>query len=304
MRRSIDLFQGAIARDPGFARAHSNLAAAYVLLPAYAEEVSEVAFPMASEAALQALTIDETLAEAHAVLAEINRAKWAWTDAETAFFFATSLDPNEPTPRHWYSTHLRESGRLQAALEQALLALELDPDSPVINANMAEMYYVLGRDEEAIRYAELTISLGFWRDLNGLKAAVYLRREQWDAARTELTQWFPAEPGAADAYVRTVKTGQGVVEISAQMAGQPTPGNERLVALAVLRQWDLVFDIAEQLSDDRTLVISNLWAPELAELRRHPRFATLVERIGLLDYWKRYGWPDNCTPEDGGFSCS
>src|SRR5210317_399818 len=93
IRVAIELFQSALGRDPGFGQAYAGLATAYVLLPTYADESPEEAFALASEAAIKALTLDATLAEAHAVLARINYANWNWTDAETGFFAAAGLQP-------------------------------------------------------------------------------------------------------------------------------------------------------------------------------------------------------------------
>ncbi len=161
IEESVELFQAALARDPGFSRAYSNLAAAYVLIPNYSHEPSEVFFDLASEAAYQALTIDETLAEAHAVLARISDDRWSWSDAQTGFYFATSMDPSEPTAHHWYSLHLSSVGRFEAALEEARLAVDLDRNSAVIQANLSMVLGAVGMDaqaEQAMAHAEI---LGF-----------------------------------------------------------------------------------------------------------------------------------------------
>ena len=90
--------------------------------------------------ARQALSIDPNIGEAHAVLAQINAERGNLLDAESGFFFAISLEPNEPTPHHWYSILLAQVGRLDAALEQARRAQELDPTSPILASNLANVY--------------------------------------------------------------------------------------------------------------------------------------------------------------------
>jgi len=128
LEQSIGYFQKAISRDPGFARAYANLAAAYVLLPDYSEADATPVYSKASEAALKALTIDETLADAHAVLARISYRQWAWNDAESGFYFAVSLSPGEPLAHQWYAQHLAAVGRLNAAVQQRQLAQALNPE--------------------------------------------------------------------------------------------------------------------------------------------------------------------------------
>ncbi len=73
------------------------------------------------------LSLDPKIGEAHAVLAQINSERGNLLDAESGFFFAISLEPNEPTPHHWYSILLQKVGRLDAALTQARRAYRARP---------------------------------------------------------------------------------------------------------------------------------------------------------------------------------
>ncbi|MBK7902601.1 MAG: hypothetical protein IPJ97_06265 [Proteobacteria bacterium] len=192
LRRAIELYQSALARDPGFARAHAALASAYVVLPGYSSEDGdeEKYLPMAEQSARQALALDPKIGEAHAVLAQINSERGNLLDAESGFFFAISLEPNEPTPHHWYSILLQKVGRLDAALEQARLAYELDSSAPVNVTNLANAYLMRGDDEQALRYAALARDLGSGTGgSESVEAVVAMRRGKWDdAKRLLLTQ--------------------------------------------------------------------------------------------------------------------
>ena len=77
------------------------------------------------------------------------------------FFFATSLDPSEPTAHHWYSIHLGSVGRYQAALEEARLAADLDKKSAVIQANLSITLHAVGLNEEADAALARAEALGF-----------------------------------------------------------------------------------------------------------------------------------------------
>ncbi len=162
LRRAVELYQSALARDPGFARAHAALASAYVVLPGYSSEEGdeEKYLPMAEQSARQALALDPKIGEAHAVLAQINSERGNLLDAESGFFFAISLEPNEPTPHHWYSILLQKVGRLDAALEQARRAYELDPSAPILASNLANVYLMRGDDEQALKFSKLASELG------------------------------------------------------------------------------------------------------------------------------------------------
>ena len=118
------------------------------------------------------------------MLAQINAERGNLLDAESGFFFAISLEPNEPTPHHWYSILLQKVGRLDAALTQARRAYELDPSSPIIAANLAScVSHASARMNRPLRYAKLASELGLSKGQSGIEATVAMRRGNWDEAR-------------------------------------------------------------------------------------------------------------------------
>jgi TolB-like protein/Flp pilus assembly protein TadD len=321
IRSAIDLYQAALARDPAFARAHAALGSAYVVMPGYTEEKGdeERYFHMAEESARQALALDPKIGEAHAVLAQINSDRGNLLDAESGFFFAISLEPNEPTPHHWYSILLQKVGRLDAALEQARRAYELDPSSPIIALNLANAYLIRGDDEQALRFGRLAQELGLGRRGNsGIEATVAMRRREWDKlqqllmAETELPEVLRSKVALyVEALADPAKRPQAVRELQA-IDPQQKPQGELLMAYLELGQPDLAFRIMnDSLDRDRlawlhTWDMMHAWAPENAAFRNDPRFARIAARIGLVDYWKQYGYPDRCRagPGDVPFVCS
>ncbi len=297
IKQSVELFQAALARDPGFARAYSNLAASYVLLPEYADEPREVFYAKASEAALMALTIDERLAEAHAVLAEISWGRWAWSDAETGFYFATSLDPQEPTAHHWYGLHLASVGRLNAALEQAKLAASLDPASAVMQASLALRLDVLGFHDEARSAAEKADALGYSGGLHELLAGFHFQRGDYDGALTEIRQVPDRDPElqAIENLIESVHAPTTTVDLDDPVM--------TFAVYAARGDLDAAYALAETLAKQRGMMLDRLWAPAFKEFRSDPRFVPLMKSIGLTDYWRRYGWPDACRPAGEGLAC-
>jgi len=314
LRRAIELYQSALARDPGFARAHAALASAYVVLPGYSKEEGDEDkyLPMAEQSARQALALDPKIGEAHAVLAQVNSERGNLLDAESGFFFAISLEPNEPTPHHWYSILLQKVGRLDAALEQARRAYELDPSAPVLAYNLANVYLMRGEDEQALRLSKLAGELGLSSGANeGIDATVAMRRGQWDESKRLLLAQgkLPAE--------LKLKVGDFVDAIANPAKRPAVVAGLRAVEPKVATQVDLLMpyiqleqnDIAFQIVDDslardsmawlREWSVMNAWQPEAAGFRKDPRFSKLAERIGLVDYWKQYGYPDHCHAGTG-----
>jgi adenylate cyclase len=308
LRQALDFYQSALGRDPAFARANAALASVYVVLPGYTKEEGdeEKFFQLAEKAARQALAVDPNIGEAHAVLAQINASRGDLLDAESGFFFAISLEPNEATPHQWYSILLRNVGRLDAALMQAKRAQELDPTSPIIAANLAQTYLVRGDDDQALRYSKLAAELGLGQTNLGVEADVALRRKQWDQAK----QLFAAQEGIP----REIRGLIGpIVDALADPALRPRmvatlqtidpkawPQQERVMPYILLGQADLAYQVMfDGLDKDRLAWVRNwdmghIWSPEGRPLRTDPRFARFAARVGMIDYWKQYGYPDGC----------
>jgi TolB-like protein/Tfp pilus assembly protein PilF len=310
--RAVDLYQQALGLDPGFARAHAALASAYVVMPGYTREPGdeEKFIPLAVTSARQALAIDSNIGEAHAVLAQINVQRGNLLDAESGFFFAISLEPNEPTPHHWYSLLLARVGRLDAALEQARRAYELDPASPVVAANVANMYLMTGDDEQALRFSQLASDLGLSKKNTGVQAAVALRRGQWAEARRLVVEQ-EAIPEAlrpqAGRYVDAVADPTLAPQVIAELrAVDPAvaPQLEFVQPYLQLGQLDLVYELLFKSLDEDPMAwtthwnVEHAWGPEGRAFRTDPRFGELARRMGITDYWKQYGYPDGCHAGD------
>ena len=142
-------FQQVVDRDPSSARAWTGLADAYSVLALNYWGPPGDYFARAKAAALRAVELDSTLAEAQASLAMVSfMYDRNWEAAERAFKRAIAIDPNYPTAHYFYSIFL--SGRLRhdSAVAEGRRAKQLDPLSPPLSQGEG-MAYVLGS-----RYAE------------------------------------------------------------------------------------------------------------------------------------------------------
>ena len=308
LKRAIELYQSALARDPAFARAHAALASAYVVMAGYTKEQGdEKKFnPMAETSARQALVLEPNIGEAHAVLAQINADRGDFLDAESGFFFAISLEPNEPTPHHWYSILLSRVGRLQAGLTQARRAYELDPSSPILAANLGNVLLQVGQDDEALRFVSLASELGLSKKEYGVEATVAIRRGDWVDARRLMGEIdnIPDEiKPEAQRFVDALADPKLRPEVVAGMRAidpKIAPQAFFIGPYLQLGEVDLVFRILdEELRNDANSWVNNwdlghVWTPEGRRFRTDKRFGPLAERIGMVDYWKQYGYPDGC----------
>jgi TolB-like protein/Tfp pilus assembly protein PilF len=158
LKKSIEHFQHAIHKDPNYALAHAGLADAYGLLAIIPWDglSPKEAMPRAKAAALRALEIDDSLAEAHSSLAMIlHRYDWDWRGAEQNYKRAIELNPNNARPHLWYGWLLMSEGRREESLmelkEADDVAKKIDPLGLVdIRASVANSLYMAREYDRAI----------------------------------------------------------------------------------------------------------------------------------------------------------
>jgi TolB-like protein/Flp pilus assembly protein TadD len=161
LKKSIDYFQQAISADPNYALAYAGVADAYVFLPGYTAGAPRDCYPKAMAAAKKALQLDDALAEAHTTLA---LALWYYdfdfTQANREFQRAIELNPNYATGHQQYGNNtLSALGRFDEAIAEGKRAIELDPLSLVINADLGMNYYYARRYDEAIAQLHKTLEM-------------------------------------------------------------------------------------------------------------------------------------------------
>ena len=159
VNRAIDFFNQAIALDPDFALAYSGLADSYlVLLQFLGYRMSEL-LPKAKEAALKALALDNTVAEAYVSLANVKEWEWDLPAAEADFKRSIALNPNYSTGHFWYACLLAMMGRMTESQAEMRRALELDPLSLIFNVVQALNYLELREIDQAIEQARRAVEL-------------------------------------------------------------------------------------------------------------------------------------------------
>ena len=161
LRKAIDYFNQAIAKDPNYALAYSGLADSYLLLPAYGAAAPKDSIPQAKAAVKKALELDDTLAEAHASSGRIlSGFDFDSMKAIAEFERAIELNPNYATAHHWFgSGPLLALGRFDESIVEAKRSIELDPLSMINNADFGNDYYYARRYDEAIGQLRKTIEI-------------------------------------------------------------------------------------------------------------------------------------------------
>ena len=290
---AVTHFHQASTTDPGFALAFSGLADCYALLGVYHALQTSEAFPKAKVAAARALAIDDSLAEAHTTLAFVKtHYEWDWSGGAAEYRRAIELNPSYATAHHWYAINLMSTGRSDESIRQILRAQELDPLSPIISTDVAEMFYWAGQNDRAVAQARKTLELHpHYPMAHGLLGWAYAQNGQF---REALSEFRKAQATSDDPASRL-----GLGYVSA-LAGNTDDARRILLELkdlsttkyvsphhfavmyAALGERDDAFDWLERAYEDRVVQLNWLKIdPRFRNLRADPRFKDLLRRLSL-----------------------
>jgi len=157
--KALPFFQQAIEKDPHFALAYAGMADNYVIA-ADAIIPPREAFSKAKEAALKAIELDDSLAEAHASLGLVHyHYDWDWPAAEQELKRAISLNPQSAQSYTLYTHYLAGMGRYDEAKKYGARALELDPLSLSAHWFLGWGAIHAGRSDEAIGFFSKALEL-------------------------------------------------------------------------------------------------------------------------------------------------
>jgi tetratricopeptide (TPR) repeat protein len=159
LRKAIDYFNQAIAKDPGYALAYVGLADSYLLFPNYAAVSPVDSIPPARSAIEKALELDDSLAEAHASAGLLATVELKLQLAIDELKRAADLKPNYATAHHWLALAWMTVGQFDPAIAEAKRAVELDPLSLIINADFSWLYLCSRRYDEAEAQARKTLEI-------------------------------------------------------------------------------------------------------------------------------------------------
>jgi len=200
--KALEFYEQAIEVDPNYALAYTGIAVAYVSLAIASDARPADAFPKAKAAALKALSIDDSLPDAHAYLSFVHFwFDWDWVAAELEVRRAIALNTNSAEAHRAYGILLSQLGRYDEALVESSRARELDPLALITRTNEALVFYYANQltvAEEKLS-AALELEPNFWIALLSM-AKVYvapLTSPRYEEAITKLTKARKLSGGSA-----------------------------------------------------------------------------------------------------------
>jgi eukaryotic-like serine/threonine-protein kinase len=160
LQQSLEFFRQALDLDPTYSSAYAGMADAYALL-VWQEQLPRGEFiARAKAAATKALEIDRSLAEPHATLGYVKFwYDWDFAGAELEFRRAIELNPDYGTAHHWYGEALGMIGRFEEGIKELRLAQQVDPLSPIINADLGKLLFLARQPDQAIEQLRNTLGL-------------------------------------------------------------------------------------------------------------------------------------------------
>ena len=160
MTQALDLFDQALEVDPGFARAHAGRAWVYRGLATLGYRWPRDVVPKAIAAARQAIALDDTVGEAHSVLAiALHLHEYDWDGAAAAYHRALERDPGDTLGRGHYAFFLILLGDSETGIAGARRAVDLDPLSPFSGYFLAQALFIARRFDDTVAQARANVEL-------------------------------------------------------------------------------------------------------------------------------------------------
>ncbi len=293
LKRAIEYFQSAIAKDPGYALAYAALADSYEISGPHDFPAMKDTYLKAKAAAAKALELDSSLGEAHTVLADLSYGlDRDWRGAEREFKRALELSPGYATAHQRYSTFLSKMVRSEESLAQIRRAQALDPLSPAINGGVGSRLLWARRYDEAIDQLQKSLEmdpglglahmyLGWAYEAKGNpeKAIDEFRKAtSSDGGTLEL-----ASLGHAYALAGHIPQAKSILkDLQKRSTSTYVPPYEIAIVYAGLGDRNHAFEwLAKSCKSEDMEFVSLKVDPELDGLRSDPRFQDLLRCAGL-----------------------
>jgi serine/threonine protein kinase/Flp pilus assembly protein TadD len=291
--KGLEYSRQAIEADPAFVEPYALLAYVYSMLGFFGALAPAEAFPNAKTAALRALEIDETFAGVHFSLGVVHLLyDWDWAGAEIEIQRGLELAPNDAGGHFAYGEWLTAMGRSEEAVVELERALDFDPLSSPISANLASAYCFVRQYDRALEQIRKTVELDpSFIAAQALLAVLLARAGYFDDAVAEAQKCFslPGSELRAKNALGMVYAIAGRTEEAMRIAGEleNQPLLRKLTSAlphiyAALGDRDQAMKCLEEAYQAR---VGNLVficrAPELESLHGDPRFEELLRRIGL-----------------------
>jgi TolB-like protein/Tfp pilus assembly protein PilF/tRNA A-37 threonylcarbamoyl transferase component Bud32 len=283
-------FEQAIDRDRGFARAHAGLGLALELTPYFSTISASSVRDRAVAAANRALSLDSTQAEAHTALGLAHSHAYEWADALRNHQRAVTLDPSDAGARTQYGRILLYLGRLTEAKTEFERARAADPYDAVASGWLGHLLSLASQHTRALAELDRALEIDSVAPVLFMAAQANMAAGDTGKANALLQRlWERVPPWRGSAAVLMARLGDRAGAISVAQQIEANPGEWSLGTTTAGIIYSALGDTAKALSAlERATDAGDIWPTayalserEFDPLRRSPRFAAIVRRVGL-----------------------
>jgi len=295
IQQSVEPFRQALDLYPDYALVYAGLADYYLHTSAKVGNRPRESILMAEAAARKALELDNTNAEAHAMMGlTFDFCDWNPAAAEKEIQWALKLDPTPESVQHALALHLGLHGRAEESLAVSRRALARDPLNARMNLNVGWILYSSRQYDQAVAHFQKMIAGGIYVPGSySWLSQIFAMQGQYEKA-VEMDLKYRSLSGAASkttidgfraAYAATGWKGylQKVAEEREQVAARKyvDPYTSALI-YAFLGETEQALQDLEKAYTDRSIFMTRLPRdPAFDALRSEPRFQDLLRRSGL-----------------------
>src|SRR5580692_6990884 len=292
-RQAADYFQEAIDQDPNYGRAYAGLADTFTLMSTWFVGSPDELMPKARTAAMRALELDESLAEAHASLALIRENyDYDWPGSEKEFRRSLELDPQYAIAHQWYAEFLSWQGRFPEAFAESERARQLDPISLIGATDRASILYESRQYDSALKQWRSVLDLDpTYAHAEHMMIPAYLQLGRYDDAVKVIDRWEAVGEGPwmwgwkAAVYTRAGhpdEARRAVAKLEQSSGSSANRAATLLVAYLGTGQKERALELLQQMyAEHSNAVVQMKVDPMFDPLRSDPRFKDLLLRLGL-----------------------
>jgi tetratricopeptide (TPR) repeat protein len=291
VEKAFKYFEQALQKDPNYALAYTGMAKGYDYLVSVTMPPKE-AWPKVDSLARRALSLDKTLADAYALMAEVKFCyEWDWKGAEENYKRAIELNPNFATAYAWYAYYLSAMKRFDEAIREAKKARELDPLSFDISVSMVYVFLYSRQCDSAITLAneilKIDSTLAFGYDMLG---NCYLCKKMYNEAINQYQKSIALKSSLSLSWLAYAYAASGKENEARKILSDLIEESKHryvdpflfAVVYLALGEHDKVIECLEKAYEYRSLMLLFIRTfPGWEDYSKDPRVVALIKKIGL-----------------------
>ncbi|MEM9495144.1 MAG: TIR domain-containing protein [Pseudomonadota bacterium] len=304
VRESLTLFEEITQEDPDFARGWEGLAAVYAIATSWGILDRDYS-ALSLVAAKKALDADPDLSMPYAVMGLTYRTHYPtpWAESISNLEKAIERDPKNSSAWLWLGMDMMAIGDPDRAIEAFDQCLEIDAAARLCRKYRSISNLVKGNVDSALEDAETNAENGYFSDFD-VYVPVFLARGDRLTAFTVSRNiyWWGGFPHTD--YINALENPEDQPEARIEKlfdwgAEKKVDIADQTNVLLAMRAYDRIN--VETFDND----YEDLWLPAYAHYRSSDAFKKLAADLGLIDYWREVGFPEQCRVlGDDDFTCS